>query len=1699
MTATVMSVGDVAIIGANTEDTGAPLKDLISFILLKPIGSGTVIYFTDRAWNGTVFAAPGGGDGTFTYTAGADLPAGTVITITQTQLTAAGINLSEAGDTIYAYQGTTADAPTRFLHAVDIGDGVTGFPAGALTNTGLVDGTSAVAFGSGGNNAGIGDIDNAEFGGRTHNIQAADLFARINTASSWTQNSNSPQDGTADGTPASTAPDAQLWIAGSGAGSAIVTINLDGTYNAGSLGYQIVQAFQNQNATATFHPSDITLDTVEDKFFFVDSDAGGHNRIIQGSISQLLSSPGAAMTFTVLYSNAGSNANGIIDSLSVDTVNNKIYFDVGLTANGGSTINRINYNTANQAPTVLATLGTGQYVTQMAIDYTRGEVFVAVSQITSGFGSDFIDNNYIYRATAAGGTAAGLAAAATLTFATLPFSPNDTVLTGEGGPLAGNAFPVERGNVKGLDVDPVTHALVIVTGSVILDNDGNGLTTYNGGIYRYALDSNPTGTYTTLYQQTGTPGAAGTGPRGLLYYVEVDAATGKYYVVDTTALNSANDDASVWSGSLTVPGTPTFLATVANFNGLSGLGLEIAHAPTLTGTNLAPTITETAGNPSADPTAVAIANAFTATDSDSSNSPTDQLAGAQVRISSGFQSGAGHQDVLSATGLPGGITASYNATTGVLTLSGISTFANYQTALGLVRFTVQGDNPTNFGANTTRTFSISTFDGALYSDEVTASVTVVGVNDNPVNTTGGTLTLNEDASATAFTGISIADVDADPATALMTVQFTVGRGIITLNTGVAGGVGAGQITAGANGTTTITVTATLNAINATLANATGLTYTPTANVNGADALTILTSDAGATGTGGTLTDSDNKAISVTAVNDAPVASGSATMTTILEDATPAGQTVSALFGGNFSDATDQVTGGSSANALAGIAITSNAASANGAWQYFNGAIWVNITTGVTAATAATISAATLIRFLPTTNFNGAAPVLTATLVDDSGGALTNNASVNAATTGGTTRFSSASVALSQAVTAVNDAPTSTLLQGDSVTTTEPAGLGSIMSGVNIDSGGNMTFADVDNANFSGGSLRFAITAGKDATQDQLLIDTTGIVTIAGGVVSVSGTAIGTVSGGGAGGNDLVIALNANATPALLQSVVRFVFFGSSGGDNPTAGARTITTTLNDGSGTANGGNDTLVITSTVTVVAVDDAPTAVADSYSTNENAVLNVNAASGVLSNDTDPDGGTKTVASINGSVVNVGIPVTLASGAKVTLNADGSLSYDPNGQFNYLVSAATAAATGALNASATDSFTYAANGGSSATVTVTINGVDGAGSELRGDGGNNTINGTALDDYFNLSQGGNDTANGGTGNDAFFFGAAFTAADTVDGGAGTNDQIGLQGNYSGGLTLGATTMTNIEALAVQPGFSYSIVSNDGNVAAGQTLSVFGGGLLAGNNFTFNGSAETDGQFRMYGGLGNDNFTGGALDDGFYFGPGKWDNVNDTVVGGGGTNDQLALDGNYTLSIGANAGVETLALLAGPVATPNTFNITLLDVWTGAAATKTVWGAQVTTALTINGSAETNGNLVFFGGSASDTLTGGSGADTISGGGGGDALTGGAGADTFRYDSITDSNGSTNATRDRILGFTSGSDKIDLSRIDAINGGADDAFSFIGSSAFSNVAGQLRYTDAGGGIYIVEGDVNGDGIADFTVSVTTTPAAPPVATDFIL
>ena len=628
-----------------------------------------------------------------------------------------------------------------------------------------------------------------------------------------------------------------------------------------------------------------------------------------------------------------------------------------------------------------------------------------------------------------------------------------------------------------------------------------------------------------------------------------------------------------------------------------------------------------------------------------------------------------------------------------------------------------------------------------------------------------------------------------------------------------------------------------------------------------------------------------------------------------------------------------------------------------------------------------------------------------------------------------------------------------------------------------------TVVDPDSPDFDGATLTVQFTAGSQA-EDMLVV--VGLDPDSGGAIfNGNGDVVAEVSGGDSPSNPLVVTFTEFASASDVQGVLRTIGYADYS-YAIASGDRTISFTLTDG----DGGTSTPA-TATVHVTTADSPPVAQDDLATTDEATTV----AIAVLANDSDPDGPPPSVATVDGHAIAAGQTVTISSGAKVTLNADGTLTYDPNHRFDTLTSTSSGE-TGALNTSAFDSFTYGLVGGTTATVGVTVNGIASAQDHLGGGSGDDAITGTGNGDYFDLSQGGNDTADGQGGDDAFSFGAAFTGADQVDGGAGTNDQIGLQGDYSGpnALVMGANTIANIEAIVLLGNFSYQITTNDGNVAAGGVLKIQATQLGAGNSLIFNGAAESDGSFLVFGSNGNDALTGGQGNDGFYFGPGQY-TAADTVNGGGGTNDQLGLDGDYTITLANNVtNVEVLVLLPGPSATPNHFNITSGDAFVGAGETKTIFGVQVTTSITFNGSGEHDGAFRIYGGSGNDVLTGGTGADWTFGGNGADTLAGGAGNDIFYYDAVSQSN-ATNG-RDAIQDFATG-DKMDFSGIDAIAGGGDDAFTFIGARAFTNQAGELRMENVSGQTWLIQGDTDGNGVSDFELTVTIADAHPLTSADF--
>ncbi|MEX2173763.1 MAG: Ig-like domain-containing protein [Pirellulaceae bacterium] len=114
--------------------------------------------------------------------------------------------------------------------------------------------------------------------------------------------------------------------------------------------------------------------------------------------------------------------------------------------------------------------------------------------------------------------------------------------------------------------------------------------------------------------------------------------------------------------------------------------------------------------------------------------------------------------------------------------------------------------------------------------------------------------------------------------------------------------------------------------------------------------------------------------------------------------------------------------------------------------------------------------------------------------------------------------------------------------------------------------------------------------------------------------------------------------------------------------------------------------DSPVATVNLSVTAVNDAPVVASDAHTTAEDTPLTIAVAQGVLANDTDMEG--------NALVAAIG---TLPQQGTVTLNTDGSFTYTPAANFN-----------------GTDSFTYTAGDGTSAstpaTVTLTITPVNDA-----------------------------------------------------------------------------------------------------------------------------------------------------------------------------------------------------------------------------------------------------------------------------------------------------------------------------------------------------------------------------------------------------
>jgi VCBS repeat-containing protein len=222
------------------------------------------------------------------------------------------------------------------------------------------------------------------------------------------------------------------------------------------------------------------------------------------------------------------------------------------------------------------------------------------------------------------------------------------------------------------------------------------------------------------------------------------------------------------------------------------------------------------------------------------------------------------------------------------------------------------------------------------------------------------------------------------------------------------------------------------------------------------------------------------------------------------------------------------------------------------------------------------------------------------------------------------------------VTGTNDAP---VFSGSDLAATYDG------SGNPVALVGAVSASDVDSANYAGGSLTATVTAGGH-DGDTLSIVNNQYIALSGTAVTYDADGdgpggavqVGTLSNYDTG--SLSVALNGNADDAAVAKLAQAIEFSNSK-ENPVAGERTVTFTLNDGGGTANGGQDSAYFTAKVDVDGeVNQAPVLSADSITVEESEVAaGATTVFGIKLSDDDQDSiVTITTAAGYGSVSLVG-----------------------------------------------------------------------------------------------------------------------------------------------------------------------------------------------------------------------------------------------------------------------------------------------------------------------------------------------------------------------------------------------------------------------------------------------------------------------------
>ncbi len=850
-----------------------------------------------------------------------------------------------------------------------------------------------------------------------------------------------------------------------------------------------------------------------------------------------------------------------------------------------------------------------------------------------------------------------------------PVASDDTGTTPEDTPLSGGVLP----NDTDVDGDTLTVVSFTVNGNTFIP--GATATLAEG-----TITINADGTYTLV------PAANYTGPVPVITYTVSDGHGGTDTATLTLNVNPVNDPPVANDDNASTPQDTTLSGNVINNDSDVDGDTIIVTEYTIPGIN--------GGNPIPAGTATPIPGVGTITvNPDGSyifvpapgyvgpvpevdytisdgNGGTDQGA---LNINVIPPGGAGANDDVATT--PEDTTLTGNVVSNDVSPSGTITVTNFTVAGDPTVYaagspaTITGIGTLTINPNGTYTFvpapnyfgpvPVATYmaTNGTASDTATLTITVTPVNDPPV-AIGDTGTTPEDTTLSG--NVLTNDTDIDSATLTVT-EFSVNG--VTATAGQTGTIpNVGQITINADGS---------------------YVFVPAANYDGTvPVITYTVSD-------GALTDTATLTITITPVNDPPVAANDTGTTP--EDTTLTVPAASGL----LSNDTD---------------VDSTTLTVTG----FDVGIR-HFTAGDTATIPGvgqlTINTDGSYIFVPAPNYNGPVPVATYTVSD---GTLTDTATLTITIT----TVNDAPIANDDAATLPEDTTltvpaASGLLSNDSdvdsaTLTVEGFEVEGVLFGagttanipnvgaLTIEADGSYTFTPVLNFNGTVPPVTYRISDGNSTATAVLTITVTPLndPPVDGNESNtVTEDTTLTVGGAGTAGNLLNNATDVDGIDTL--TVTDYSVPGLNGGNPIAAGTATAipgvgTITINtDGSYTFApvqdytgpipeitytvsdnaGGTDTSTLTLTITPV--NDPPVARNDLASTPEDTTLTGN----VLGNDVDVDGDTLTVTlyEVNGNGFLPGTPAVIAGVGTLTINADGSYTFVPVANYNGPVPAAT------------------------------------------------------------------------------------------------------------------------------------------------------------------------------------------------------------------------------------------------------------------------------------------------------------------------------------------------------------------------------------------------------------------------------------------